>query len=93
MTRFVLFSDDVEGAAAAKSKKSSQKKDVKRLPSANTSDDIDKMKVSTATLILLNLNPFVVCIVICICTFVACIVNNMNPLNLTEHEIPIAHKR
>ena len=51
----VSLSDDVEGAAAAKSKKSSQKKDVKRLPSANTSDDIDKMKVSTATLILLNI--------------------------------------
>ena len=71
MTRFILFSDDVEGAAAAKSKKSSQKKDVKRLPSANTSDDIDKMKVSIAIVISLKLSSFVVCLVICRCTLVA----------------------
>ena len=49
----VCFTDyEVEGAAASKSggtkqeKKNSQKKEVKRLPTASASDDIDKMKVS-----------------------------------------------
>ena len=78
----ISLSDDVEGAAAAKSKKSSQKKDVKRLPSANTSDDIDKMKVSIATMSVLTFDPFVVCFVVCFvicgCSLVASIVNNMN---------------
>ena len=47
----VFVEVEVEGAASsrsgsAKEKKNSQKKEIKRIPSGNASDDIDKMKVS-----------------------------------------------